>query len=168
MIENRVAKSVLVDFHLEDYYDKAERVLYDIKENLFQGFALKEKDFRAFLKDHDWSKFEGKNVAVTCSADAVVPTWAYMLLATKLQPYAKNIAFGSLAELENSLFQKALATVPIQEFEDKKVVVKGCGQLPVPTFAYVEISRLLLPVVSSLMFGEACSTVPIYKKPKVK
>ena len=166
MIENRVAKSSLVDFHLEDYYDKTPRIVYDIKENLFQGFVLKEKEFRAFLKKNDWSEFEGRNVAITCSTDAIVPTWAYMLLVAKLQPYAKNIVFGSLLELENILFQKALANVPLQEYENKKVVVKGCGQLPVPTSAYVEISRLLLPVVSSLMFGEACSTVPIYKKPK--
>jgi hypothetical protein len=165
-IENRVANSGLINFDLEQYYDKAERVVYDIKDNLFNGFVLKEKDFRAFVKEKDWSEFEGKNVAITCSADAIVPTWAYMLLVTAMEPFARRVMFGTLAQLEQYLFQQALAAIDLSEFEGQRVIVKGCGRYPVPAFAYVEITRLLKPVAKSIMYGEACSAVPVYKAPK--
>jgi len=167
-IVNRVAKSPIVTFNLETYYHKGERVVYDLKENLFQEMILREKDFRAFVKEHDWSAYEGKNVALTCSVEAIVPTWAYMLLATKLQPYAHKVVFGSLGDLENALYQEALSQVDPEDFRDRPVVVKGCGDLPVPTFAYVEITQLLMPVAKTIMYGEPCSTVPIYKKPRKK
>jgi len=163
-IENRVTKSALVTFDLEDYYHSGERDLFDLKDLLFQGLILKEKDFREFVKNHDWSRFEGKNVAVTCTADAIVPTWAYMLVASKLEPYAQKVVYGNLDALEQALFQEALSMIDLSDFKDAKVIVKGCSKYPVPEYAYVEITRLLRPVVSSLMYGEPCSTVPLYKK----
>lgn len=163
-IVNRVATSPLLSLDLEDFYPPGERALYDIKDNLYEGLILREKDFRAFVKTHEWSWYQDKNVALTCSTDAIVPTWAYMLLTLHLEPYARHIVFGDLAALEQALFQKTLAAIDPEAFRDKKVVVKGCGKLPIPEFAYVEITRLLRPVVSSLMYGEPCSTVPLYKK----
>jgi hypothetical protein len=139
-------------------------VVYDIKENLFQGLMLREKDFREFIKAHDWSAYAGKNVAIICSADAIVPTWAYMLLATKLTPYVHLLVFGDLSALEDALFRDALEKVDWTAFQEERVVVKGCGDLPVPVSAYVEITRRLQPIAKSIMYGEPCSTVPLYKK----
>ncbi|GEO03752.1 hypothetical protein AAE02nite_14160 [Adhaeribacter aerolatus] len=164
---NKVAQSALVTLNLEELIHPGERVVYDIKDNLFMGLILKEKDFRAFIKDNDWSVYTGKNVAIINSADAIVPTWAYMLLATKLQTYANRYVFGNLEALEQALFQESLAKINTDDYRDAKVVVKGCGNIPIPTFAYVEVMKVLLPVVSSIMYGEPCSTVPLYKKPKV-
>jgi hypothetical protein len=164
IIINKVAGSGLITLNLEDYYHAGERVEYDLKDNLFHGLILKEKDFREFLKQHDWSQYAGKNVAIICSADAIVPTWAYMLLATHLEPYAHLFVFGDLATLETILYQKALSRIDMAAFKDARVVIKGCGHLPVPTYAYVEITRLLKPYVKSLMYGEPCSTVPIFKR----
>ncbi|OKL41233.1 DUF2480 family protein [Pontibacter flavimaris] len=165
-IINRVAQSALVTLNLELLLHPGERIVYDIKDNLFQGLILREKDFRAFVKDHDWSQYEGKNVAITCSVDAIVPTWAYMLLASKLQNYANYYVFGDLEALEQALMQEAIAKVDMEEYRDAKVVVKGCGSIPVPPYAYVEVMRKLTPVAASVMYGEPCSTVPLYKKPK--
>lgn len=165
---NRVANSGLVTLNLEEMLHPGERVVYDIKDNLFHGLMLREKDFREFVKTHDWTQYAGKNVAIICSADAIVPTWAYMLLATKLQNHAHRYVFGDLAALEQALFQEAIAAIDAEEYRDAKVVVKGCGSVPVPTFAYVEIMHKLLSVASSVMYGEPCSTVPLYKKPKVQ
>jgi hypothetical protein len=164
---NKVAQSALVTINLEELLHPGERVVYDIKENLFHGLMLREKDFRAFIKENDWSAYDGKNVAIICSADAIVPTWAYMLLATKLQNHANHYVFGDLEALEQSLLKEAIAKIDPEEYREGKVVIKGCGSIPVPTFAYVEIMQKLLPVVSSVMYGEPCSTVPLYKKPKV-
>ncbi|GAB3176348.1 DUF2480 family protein [Telluribacter humicola] len=165
-IVNRVANSGLISLDLEEYYHPGERVVYDLKDNLFQGLILREKDFREFLKNHDWSQYQGKNVAVTCTEDAIVPTWAYMLLALHLEPYANTVVYGDLQALEDKLFYDAIARIDIEAYRDKRVVIKGCSKHPVPISAYVEISRLLRPVAQSLMFGEPCSTVPLYKKPK--
>lgn len=167
-IVNKVASSGLVSLDLEAYYHQGERVVYDLKDNLFQGLILREKDFRAFLKEHDWSSYEGKNVAIICSEDAIVPTWAYMLLALYLEPYAHLMVFGDRDKLEDKLFFDALGQIDVEALRDKKVVVKGCSKFPVPVSAYVEISRMLKPVVQSLMFGEPCSTVPLYKRPKAQ
>lgn len=164
LIINKVANSGLITFDLEDLYHRGERVVYDLKDNLFMGMILKEKDFREFLKNHDWAQYAGKNIAITCSEDAIVPTWAYMLLTLKLQPVANLVVFGTLEELENKLFFDALNKVDVETFRGARVVVKGCSKVPVPTTAYVEITRLLQPVVQSLMFGEPCSTVPLYKR----
>ena len=165
-IINRVAGSGLVSLDLEAYYHSGERVTYDLKENLFMGLILREKDFRAFLKDHDWSQYAGKNVAITCTEDAIIPTWAYMLLTLQLQPYANTIVFGTLADLDEKLYFDAIATINPNDYRDARVVVKGCSKVPVPTAAYVELTRVLQPVVQSLLFGEPCSTVPLYKRPK--
>lgn len=165
-IVNKVANSPLVTFNLEDYYPQEARVVYDIKDNLFQEAILREKDFRAFVKEYDWSQYQDKFVALTCSVDAIVPTWAYMLLTSKLEPYAKMVVYGSLETLEALLFKEALSRVNLEEFKDAKVVIKGCGKYPVSTFAYTEITRMLRPYVSSIMYGEPCSTVPLYKKPR--
>jgi len=165
-IVNRVAVSGIVSLDLEELYHPGERVLYDIKDNLWQGMILKEKDFREFLKAHDWTQYQGKNVAITCSEDAIVPTWAYMLLAVQMEPYANAIVFGDLNALEDKLFSDAIQKINLSEYEGKRVVVKGCSKVNVPISAYVEISRLLKQIVQSLMFGEPCSTVPLYKKPK--
>jgi Protein of unknown function (DUF2480) len=164
IIVNRVAKSGLVSLDLEEYYDTADRVLYDLKDNLFMGLILKEKDFRAFLKTHDWSQYKTKHVAIGCTEDAIVPTWAYMLITIELQPYALSIVFGDLDTLEEKLFDNVLRQIPLDQYRDARVVVKGCSKHPVPTTAYVEITRLLTPIVQSLMFGEPCSTVPLYKR----
>lgn len=163
-IVNRVEQSGLTEINLEDYYLKGERVLIDVKENLFQELILKEKDFREFVKNEDWKKYKDKFVAITCSADAIVPTWAYMLIATALQPFAKKFVFGDLKTLETILFNEALSKINQEDFKDKRVVIKGCGEIPVPESAYVELTRILTPVAKSIMYGEPCSTVPVMKK----
>lgn len=165
-IVNRVANSNLVTFDLENLYVPGDRVVYDLKDNLFQGLILKEKDFREHIKSFDWSRFSNKLVAITCSADAVVPTWAYMLLSIALQPYAKKVFFGTLEEMESHLFSESLRTVDWSLFKDAKVVVKGCSKLFVPVSAYVETIINLQPVAASIMFGEPCSTVPLFKRQK--
>lgn len=165
-IVNRVASSGLVTLDLEAYYHPGERVVYDLKDNLYMGLILKEKDFRAFLKEHNWSQYQGKNVAITCTEDAIVPVWAYMLLTLQLQPYANLVVYGSLNELEDKLYAEAIAQINPEDYRDARVVVKGCSKVPVPTTAYVELTRKLKPVVQSLLFGEPCSTVPLYKRPK--
>lgn len=164
LIINRVAGSGLVTLDLEDYYHRGERVVYDLKVNLFMGLILKEKDFRAFLTEHDWSVYAGKNVAVTCTEDAIIPTWAFMLLTLQLQPYANTVVYGTLDDLAEKLYFDAIAAIDAETYRGAKVVVKGCGKVPVPTAAYVELTRLLAPVVQSLLYGEPCSTVPLYKK----
>jgi hypothetical protein len=165
-IVNRVATSGIVSLDLEELYHPGERIVYDIKDNLWQGMILREKDFRDFLKSHDWAQYQGKNIAIICSEDAIVPTWAYMLLAVQLEPYANAFVFGDLNALEDKLFADAIGKLNAEEFAGKRVVVKGCSKVNVPVSAYVAVSKLLKPVVQSLMFGEPCSTVPLYKKPK--
>ena len=165
-IINRVAQSSLVTFDLEEYYHPGERVVIDIKDHLHEGLILKEKDFRAFISSHNWLDYKGMNIAITCSTDAIIPKWAYMLLASKLSGIAHMVVFGNLESLENSLYKESLRAIDISKYKDQKVVIKGCGKYPVPEFAYVEITRILTPVVSSLMYGEPCSTVPLYKRGK--
>lgn len=165
-IINKVAESGIITINLEELYPKGERVLLDIKDQLFQELILREKDFREYVKNHNWAQYTGKYVGITCTADAIVPNWAYMLLAIQLQPFAKKIVFGNLELLETLLFQETLATIKPEDYKDARIVVKGCSNLPVPTAAYVELTRLLTPVAKSIMYGEPCSTVPLYKKPK--
>jgi hypothetical protein len=161
---NKVAQSGLVTLDPASFYPEGERVVYDIKDNLFMELMLREKDFREFVKQHDWAQYQDKNVAVTCSADAIVPAWAYMLLANRLAPYAKEVVFGDLDVLETVLFVKSIASMDAEQYRDQRLVIKGCGDVDVPVSAYVELTKKLTPVVKSLMFGEPCSTVPIYKK----
>ncbi|MVN92407.1 DUF2480 family protein [Mucilaginibacter aquatilis] len=161
---NKVAQSGLVTLDPADFYPEGERVIYDIKGNLFMELILKEKDFREFVKGHDWSQYTGKNVGITCTADAIVPAWAYMLLANRMAPYAKEVVFGDMDVLETVLFEKQISKVDFEQYRDQRIVLKGCGDIPVPTSAYVELTKRLTPVAKSLMFGEPCSTVPIYKR----
>ena len=167
-IVNKVAQSGLATIELEEFYPEGERIVYDIKDNLWQGLALKERDFREFVTNHDWVRYEGKYVALTCSADAIVPTWAYMLLVSALTPYAKKVVFGDLQVLETVIFQEQLAAIKGEDYKDARVVIKGCSDKPVPESAYVTLTEKLCPFAKSIMYGEPCSTVPIYKRPKAR
>jgi hypothetical protein len=164
MMSNKVAESGIITLNLEDYYPQGESVVFDLKEYLFMGLILKEKDFREALKNLDLVPFTNKNVALTCSTDAIIPMWAYMLVATYLQPVAKEIVFGNEDFLQKTLFLKNLYKINPSDYTDKRVVIKGCGELPISESAYVEITNILRPVVKSIMYGEPCSTVPIFKK----
>jgi len=161
---NKVAESGIITLNLEDYYPKEEIAVFDLKGYLFMGLILKEKDFREALKNLDLAPYAGKNVALTCTADAIIPMWAYMLVASYLQPVANEVVFGNEDILQKTLFLKNLYTIKPEDYTDKRVVIKGCGDLPISESAYVEITNLLRPVVKSIMYGEPCSTVPIYKK----
>ncbi len=166
-IINKVASSGLITIDLEEYYPKGERVIFDIKPLLFHELMLKEKDFREFIKNYDWSVFKNKFVVLTCSNDAIVPTWAYMLIVLELQGIAKKTVFGNLNSMEVLLFEDALSKLDLEFYKDKRVVIKGCGNLPISTHAYVRLTELLKPYVKSIMYGEPCSTVPLYKAPKL-
>ncbi|GGB76987.1 hypothetical protein GCM10007424_16250 [Flavobacterium suaedae] len=163
-IVNRVANSVLQVFDLEDYYQEGERVALDISQWLLEGFVLREKDFRQALKDYNWEQYQDKFVALHCSTDAIVPAWAYMLVTIYLQPYAKLIVQGTINDIDIQLYQQTLQKLDYTQYADKPVIVKGCSRKPVPEQAYVMAVNKLMPVAKSLMFGEACSSVPLYKK----
>ncbi len=164
VIKNKVAESGIVTLDLEDYYPKGDIVVFDIKDYLFMGLILKEKDFRLALQNLDVENYRHKFVAVFCSADAIIPMWAYMLIASALQGIAKDIVFGDEKNLINTLFIKNIYGLNISDYEDKRVVVKGCGDIQIPETAYLEITNKLRPVAKTIMYGEPCSTVPIYKK----
>jgi hypothetical protein len=161
---NKVAESGLITLDPAYYFPTGETKLFDLKDFLFMGLIVKEKDYREALKALDWEQYRDKNVAVTCTADAIIPVWAWMLAATYLQPVAKEIIMGDEKELHKTIFLKNLSQININEFADKRVVVKGCGETPIGDFVYLELTRLLQPVVKSIMYGEPCSTVPVYKK----
>lgn len=163
-IVNKVAESGLVTLDLETYYPRAEAAVFDLKDYLFMGLILKEKDFREALKKEDWEKYRNKNVAVACTADAIIPVWAYMLAVSYLQPVAHDVVLGDEKELHKILFLKNISQIDTGEFADKRIVIKGCGETPIGDFAYAEITKKLLPVAKSIMYGEPCSTVPVYKK----
>lgn len=163
-IVNRVANSKLVTFDLEDYYPAGERVIFDIKDWLLEGFVLREKDFRASAKTHDWSQYQDKYVALTCSTDAIIPGWAYMLLTTYLNPVAKKVVVGDLETLETILYTEIINDLDVSKFKDLPVIIKGCSKRPVPKNAYLQVINKLQPVAKSIMYGEACSSVPLFKK----
>lgn len=163
-IRNKVAESSLITFNLEDLYQVGERKTFDLADFLYEGLILREKDYRAQLKDFDWSVYQHAFVNVTCTADAIVPQWAFMLAATYLQEVAKRFVVGSTETLETLLFQEALANLDIAPFKDERIIVKGCSKYPVPISAYAELVARLRPIAKSIMYGEACSTVPLYKK----
>jgi len=163
-IVNKVAESGLISFDLEEYYPTQPIKVFDLKEYLFMGLILKEKDFRTALQSVDWESFRDANVAITCSADAIIPVWAYMLLASYLQPVAANIVFGDEKKLVSNILLKNLEAVNGESYTDKRIVVKGCGEVDIPEEAYVAITNKLRPFAKSIMYGEPCSTVPIYKK----
>ncbi len=165
-IINRVASSKLVTFDLEDFYPKGERVLFDIKEWLLEGLVLRERVFREKAAEYDWSIHKDTYVALTCSTDAIIPAWAFMLLSTYLQPYAKKVVVGNLNLLETTLYTEIIQNIDVSPLCDMPVIIKGCSNKPVPENAYLLLIAKLQPVVKSLMYGEACSSVPLYKKPK--
>lgn len=165
-IINKVAQSGIITIDLETFYPKGERVLFDIKNLLFEELILREKDIREYVKTNDWTTYKDKYVALTCSVDAVVPTWAYMLLTAYLEPFAKKIVFGNLETLETILYQEIFNTLDLTDYKNARIVIKGCGNLPVPKAAYVQLTTILRPIAKSIMYGEACSTVPLYKQAK--
>jgi len=164
VIVNKVANSGLITLDLEKYLPSSEPAVFDFKDHLFMGLILKEKDFREALSKLDWSVYQDKNVAVLCSADAIIPVWAYMLVASYLEPVAKEIYTGTADEMNKHIFLKNISGIDKNEFVDQRVVVKGCGEVPIGNFAYAEITRMLRPVAKTIMYGEPCSTVPVYKK----
>jgi len=166
MIVNKVAESGLVTLDLAPYIPADEVAVFDLKPFLFREMILREKDYRAELQTHDWKQYEGKHTAVLCSVDAIIPVWAYMLAAAYLEPVAASVYYGSVEELVKSLIYKRIEKIDAAEYTDKRVVIKGCGDTPIPDAAYVAITQHLRPYVKSLMYGEPCSTVPIYKKAK--
>jgi len=163
-IVNKVANSSLVNIDLEDYYPRGKRMQIDLSETLFQGLILREKDFREWIQTHSWDQYSEAYVAVECSADAIIPVWAYMLVAAQLESFAKRIVFGNLEDLETAVYADIIANLDISSFEDQRLIIKGCGNLPVPRAAFLMLTIKLRPIAKSIMYGEACSTVPIYKK----
>lgn len=165
-IVNKVVNSVLEVFDLEDYYPSGIRTQLDISQWLLDGFLLKEKDFREALKNHDWSQFQNHFVAIYCSTDAIIPAWASILVTVYLSPFAKKVVVGNLTDLETSLYQEILPTLDYSKYQDKPIILKGCSKKPVPESAYIMAIQKLQPFAKSIMYGEACSAVPLYKKNK--
>ena len=164
---NKVSESGIVTIDLKTYFPKEQIMVFDIKQYLFMELILKEKDFRQALKELDTEPYKNKITAITCSADAIIPMWAYMLIASELQPVAKIVILGSEEEARKKILIKNIQQINIEEFIDKRIVIKGCGEIAIPEEAYLEITNLLRPVAKSIMFGEPCSTVPVYKKAKL-
>lgn len=163
-LRNKVAESGIITINLEAYIPTEEICSFDIKDFLFMEMLLKEKEFRQSLDGHNWEQYSDKHVAIYCSTDAIIPMWAYMLVASRLTPIAKSVFEGTPDELFKKLFLDKITKIETQEFDDKRVVIKGCGEKEIPPYAYTAISNQLLPKVKSLMYGEPCSTVPVYKK----
>jgi len=164
---NRVANSGLITLNLEDYFPKQEIASFDLKGFLFMEMILKEKDFRAALKEHDWTQYDGKILTVFCSADAIIPVWAYMLVATYAEPFAIDIFQGTKEEYLKAVYRSVLQDMDFSQYEAKRIVIKGCSNKPVPPAAYLALTTKLRPFAQSIMYGEPCSTVPIFKRPRV-
>lgn len=165
-IVNRVANSKLITIDLEDYYPEGKRVLFDIKYWLYEGLVLRETDFREKAKNYDWSQYQKSYVALTCSSDATIPAWAYMLLIVYLEPFVEKALIGDLEALETSIYQDIIYGLDTSEFADKPIIIKGCNNKPVPANAYIMLINKLKPIARSIMYGEACSAVPLFKKQK--
>lgn len=163
-IVNRVANSVLQVFDLEDYYPEGPRFSLDVSQWLYEGLVLREKDFREQLKNHNWETYKDGFVALSCSTDAIVPAWAFMLITAYLEPVAKNVFWGTIPQMEMGLYQEILQKLDYSSYQDKPVIIKGCSRKPVPQEVYVLATQKLMPVAKSIMFGEACSAVPVYKR----
>ncbi len=165
-IINRVANSKLITIDLEDLYIEGTRVVFDIKDWLYEGLILKEKDFREKVKSYNWSEHKDQFVALTCSTDAIIPGWAFMLITTAISPYANYTVIGDLELLETQLYAFEIEKLELSDYKDKPIIIKGCSNKPVPANAYVTLVQKIQPVVKSILYGEACSSVPLYKKPK--
>ncbi len=163
-IVNRVANSKLITINLEDYYPEGARVLFDVKNWLLEGLVLREKEFRTQVANHNWEQYKNNYVALTCSTDAIIPGWAYMLISIHLENYSKKTIIGNLETLETCIYQEELNKIDISVYKDKPIIIKGCSNKPVPQNAYIMLSSLLKPVAKSIMYGEACSAVPLYKR----
>ena len=164
MLVNRVANSGLTTINLEDFFPTGEIAHFDLVDYLFMGLILKEKDFREALKNHDWTQYQGKVLLVYCSNDSIIPVWAYMLVATYAEPFAKDIFQGDLENYYKAAYKRALSHIDTDSYAGQRIVIKGCSDKPVPPAAYLELTRVLKPHVLSIMYGEPCSTVPIYKR----
>ena len=165
-IINRVSNSSLINIDLEELYPAGRRISLDIKDWLYEGIILKEKDFRTSVRNHDWSIYKDSFVALTCSEDAIIPSWAYLLLASELAVYAKKVVVGNLELLETVLFLEVIQNLNIEPFKDKPIIIKGCAQKPIPPSAFTMLIQKLQPIAKTIMYGEACSTVPLYKRKK--
>ena len=165
-IINRVSKSPLVTIDLEDYYPEGNRIVFDISKWLFEGLILKEKDFRESVNQHDFSQYKDCFIALTCKTDAIIPSWAYLLITTKLAIFAKKVVVGNLELLETVIFQEIIINLDITQFKDKPIIIKGCSTKPIPDTASTLLVEKLTPTAKSILFGEACSTVPLYKRKK--
>ncbi len=164
-IVNKVAGNTnLITFDLEDYYPKGNRILFDIKDWLYEGLILREKDFRKQVADHDWSQYQDTYIALTCSTDAIIPGWAYLLVTSVVFPFAKKVTVGSLEIMETVLYEEIIRDLDVSKYQNKFIIIKGCANKPVPQGAYIALIQKLQPVAKSLMYGEACSSVPLYKK----
>lgn len=162
-IINRVSKSNLMTIDLEELYPKGKRIVVDIAVWLYEGLILKEKDFRNHVKNHDWEQYKDSYIALTCSSDAIIPSWAYLLVATYINPFAKKVVIGDLQLLETAIFQDVINKLDTSMYKEKRTIIKGCANKPIPSSAYLFLIEKLQPVVKSIMYGEACSTVPLYK-----
>jgi len=165
-IVNKVKQSGLIQIDLEEFRPTGERLFFDLAPLLYMGLALREKEFREFIQGHDWNQYAGKHVAIGCTTDAIIPTWAYMLISSNLTEKASTIVYGTLQDLEKHLFEEVIQQLNLDAYEDGKIVIKGCSKESVPLDAYVALTERLRPIVRSIFFGEPCSTVPIYKKAK--
>ena len=163
-IPNRVANSKLVTIDLEEFYPEGKRIAFDISKWLYEGLILKEKDFREQVKKHDWSQYKDAFVALFCTTDAIIPSWSYLLITTKLSPFAKKVVVGDIPLLETIIFQEILSNLPLETYKDKPIIIKGCSNKPIPQTVSVQLIEKLLPIAASILFGEACSTVPLFKR----
>lgn len=163
-IINRVANSKLITIDLEDWYIEGTRTVFDISDWLFEGLLLRETEFRNHIKEHDWTQYQDHFVALTCTTDAIIPGWAYMLITSAISPYSKKVIIGNLVQLETLLYESQIASIDSTKYQNKPVIIKGCSNKPVPENAYISLVQKLQPVVKSIMYGEACSSVPLYKK----
>jgi len=163
-IKNRVTESNLITITLEDFYPIGNRIELDISQWLFEGSVLREKDFRAQVKNHDWSQYQDCFIALTNTTEAIIPAWAFMLLTVQLIPFVKNISIGDLAQLETVIFSKIISGLNLSQYKNKSVIIKGCSNKPIPENAFIQLTQTLHPIVKSIMYGEACSSVPLFKK----
>jgi len=165
-IINKVSQSKLITFNLEEYYPEGKRVQFDIKDWLFEEFILKEKEFRDFAKNHNWEQYQGQYVSLQCSTDAIIPAWAFMLITSYLTPFAKQIIIGNLEQLETAIYQNIINQLDFSHLKDQLVIIKGCADKPIPQNAYIMLVEKIQPLVKSVMYGEACSSVPLFKRKK--